>query len=196
MQLYPGVYQSVKVAGGTVNFNPGVYVLSPSNGAAYAVDLTGGTITGAGVMFYNTGGDFVPGTGSPDYGDARLYDPGPSGMNAPPSGQGFQGNFAGITIGSSNAGAISLSASSVNGDPFAGMLIYQRRANTQPITITGGNLSLAGTLYAKWAPLNLSGGGDYQVQLIAGSVRTSGPATLTLAPGSSSGRADRVFLTE
>jgi hypothetical protein len=196
VQLYPGVYQSIKVTGGTVTFNPGVYVLSPSTETARAVDLTGGTITGVGVMFYNTGGDFVPSTGYPDYDDAGLYDPGPSGMNAPPSEQGFQGNFAIINIDSSNASAISLSASSIDGDPFRGMLIYQRRANTQPITITGGNLSLTGTLYAKWAPLNLSGGGSYRAQFITGSVRLSGPPTITLSPGGPFGRADRVFLVE
>jgi hypothetical protein len=196
VQLYPGVYQSIKVAGGTVNFNPGVYVLSPSDNTSYAVDLTGGTITGTGVMFYNTGGDFVPSTGYPDHDDAALYDPGPSGMNAPSSDQRFQGNFAGINIDSSNASSISLSAPSADGDPFAGMLIYQRRANTQPINITGGNLSLAGTLYAKWARLNLSGAGNHQAQFIAGSVRLSGPATLTLTPGNPSGKAARVFLTE
>src|SRR4051812_1921789 len=109
-------------------------------------------------MFYNTGGDFVPSTGYPDSGDASLHDPGPSGTNAPPSSQVAQGNFAGIRIDASSADAISLTALSVDGDPFRGMLFYQRRANMQAIEITGGNLSLAGTLYAKWAPLSLAGG--------------------------------------
>ena len=68
VQLYPGVYRSIAIGGGDVNFNPGVYVLSPADGTAYALDVTGGNVTGAGVMFYNTGGDFVPVTGSPDSG--------------------------------------------------------------------------------------------------------------------------------
>ena len=160
VQLYPGVYQSVKVTGGTVNFNPGVYILSPSNNTTNALDLAGGTITGNGVMFYNTGGDFVPSTGYPDHDDASLYDPGVSGTNAPPSSPGFQSNFAGINIDASSANEISLSALAVDGDPFSGMLFYQRRANTQAINITSGNLSLAGTLYAKWAQLNLSLSGE------------------------------------
>jgi hypothetical protein len=196
VQLYPGVYQSINVTGGTVNFNPGVYILSPPNAAAYALNLSGGTVTGGGVMFYNTGGDFDPSTGYPDYYDASLYDPGPSGINAPPSSQTFQGNFAGIHIDASGANSISLSALSVDGDPFSGMLIYQGRANMQAINITSGNLSFAGTIYAKWARLNLSGGGSYQAQFIAGSVQLSGQATLTLTSGTGFGRADKIFLTE
>jgi hypothetical protein len=196
VQLYPGVYQSIKVTGGTVNFNPGVYVLSPSNNPTYALELTGGTITGDGVMFYNTGGDFVPSTGYPDSDDARLYDPGPSGANAPPSSQLFQNNFAGINIDSSNSQYISLSGLSVDGDPFSGMLLYQRRANTQAINITSGNLSLTGTLYAKWAQLNLSGGGNHQAQFIVASVRMSGQTTLSIVPGTLSGSSNNVFLTE
>jgi hypothetical protein len=196
VQLYPGVYQSIGVAGGKVNFNPGVYILSPSNDATNALDVAGGTVTGDGVMFYNTGGDFVPSTGYPDHDDASLYDPGPSGMNAPPSSQSFQGNFAGINIDASNADSISFSALSADGDPFSGMLLYQRRANSQAINITGGNLSLAGTLYAKWARLNLSGGGNHQAQFIVGSMRSSGPSTVTLTAGYPGGRADQVFLAE
>ena len=61
-----------------------------------------------------------------------------------------------------------------SGDPFSGMLIYQRRANTRPIVITGGNLALSGTIYAVWAPLVFSGGGTYQAQFIVGSMRLSG----------------------
>src|SRR5207245_2091039 len=85
VQLFPGVYQSITIMGGTVSFNPGIYILSPSNNSSYSLDVSGGTVTGVGVMFYNTGGDFVPNTGYPDYNDATLYNPGPSGTNAPPS---------------------------------------------------------------------------------------------------------------
>jgi hypothetical protein len=196
VQLYPGVYQSIDIRGGAVNFNPGVYILSPSNNTTYAVNVTGGTVTGKGVMFYNTGQDFVPSSGYPDYDDASLYDPGPSGTNAPPSSQSFQSSFAGINIDASNANAISLSALSGDGDPFKGVLFYQRRANTQAINITSGNLSLRGTLYAKWAQLIFSGGGNYQAQFIAGSVRLSGQSSLILTGGDFFGSADKVFLTE
>jgi hypothetical protein len=196
VQLYPGVYQSITVTGGTVVLNPGVYVLRPSNNPPYALDLTGGTVTGNGVMFYNTGADFVPSTGYPDYNDTGLYDPSPSGTNAPPSGQGFQGNFAGIRLDASGGARIDISALSTVGCKFNGMIIYQRRANTQPVEITGGGLTLGGTVYAKWAPLFIGGGGSSQAQFIAGSVQVSGGSTLTLGYGSGFGKAEEVFLVE
>ena len=98
VQLFPGIYQAITVTGGTVNFNPGVYILSPSDNPPYVLDVTGGTVTGAGVMFYNTGGSFIASTGSPDSGDAGLYATGPSGTNAPPSTSEFQADFAGVRL--------------------------------------------------------------------------------------------------
>ena len=199
VQLYPGVYQSITITGGKVNFNPGVYILSPASGTPSALTVTGGAadvVTGNGVMFYNTGGDFVPSTGYPDYNDARLYDPGPSGINAPPSNPNPASFFGGIQLDSSNGNQISLSPSPLSNDPYKGILIYQRRANRQSLTIAGGTLPLDGTLYAKWAPLTISGGGSYQAQFIVGSMQLSGPDTLSLRSGNSFGRANQVFLVE
>ena len=196
VQLFPGVYQSITVTGGSVNLSPGVYILSPANSPAYVLDVTGGTVTGAGVMFYNTGGDFIASTGYPDYGDAGLYTTGPSGTNAPPSTPGFQADFAGIRLDGGTNANITLSALSESGDSFSGMLIFQRRANMQAIELTGGNLSLSGTIYAVWAPLQFSGGGTYQAQFIVGSMQLSGNNTLTLSNSGSFGKANQVFLVE
>ena len=196
VQLFPGVYDSITVTGGTVNFNRGVYILRPSDSPPYALDITGGTVTGAGVMFYNTGGDFVPSTGAPDLGDASLYAPGPSGNNAPPSTGGFQGDFAGIRLDSSNNGSITLSPLDGDADPFYGVVLYQRRANTQAIAITGGNLSLTGTIYAVWAPLSISGGGTYPAQFIVGSMQVSGSDAVFLNSTRLLGKANQVFLVE
>ena len=196
VQLHPGVYRSITINGGKVRFNPGVYILSPSPATPYSLDVTGGSVTGDGVMFYNTGGDFLPSTGYPDNDDANLYDPDPAGTNLPPSGSSFQDNFGGIRIDSSKAVRVSLSAIANEDDPFDQVLIYQRRANMQPIQITGGNLSLTGTLYAKWAPFRISGGGAYQAQFIGGRMRVTGPATLSLDHGATFGRAEEVFLVE
>lgn len=210
VQLNPGVYQSIQITGGTVtvNFNPGVYILRPSIGTSVpSLVLAGGTITGNGVMFYNTGADFEPSTGLPDNNDASQYNPGPSGINAPAPNPG---NFAGIQIDSSQANSISLSGLSDDNDAFKGVVLYQRRANTQTINITsGGNLTLlTGTLYAKWAQFNITGGGTYQAQFIGGSMQVqpdplSGPATLTLnwnipplPPLRTFGRANEVFIVE
>jgi Flp pilus assembly protein TadG len=196
VQLYPGIYQAITVTGGTLNFNPGVYILSPSINAPYVLDVTGGSVTGAGVMFYNTGASFTASTGVPDYADAALYATGPAGTNAPPSTEGFQDEFARIRIDGSTNAQITLSAFSESGDPFSGMLIYQRRANMQAIEITGGNLTLGGTIYALWAPVVFSGGGTYQAQFIVGSMRVSGTDPLTLSSSGAFGKADQVFLVE
>ena len=45
VQLFPGVYQSITVTGGALNFNPGVYILSPSNNPPYVLDVTGGNVS-------------------------------------------------------------------------------------------------------------------------------------------------------
>jgi hypothetical protein len=196
VQLYPGVYNSITVTGGRVNLNPGVYILSPSDDPPYALDITGGTVTGAGVMFYNTGGSFIASTGYPDYGDADLYETTSSGTNAPPSSDQFQSDFAGIRLHSSKHASITLSSSDEIGQVFSGMLIYQRRANMQSIELTGGNLSLSGTIYAVWAPLLFSGGGTNQAQFIVGSLQVDGDATLTLSNAGLFGKANQVFLVE
>jgi hypothetical protein len=117
VQLVPGIYGSIAVTGGRVNLGPGIYILSPPNGQSYALDVTGGTVTGTGVMFYNTGGDFVPSTGYPDYNDAGLYDPGPSGINAPSASGDFQGRFAGIRLDASNNNTVQLSPMTSDGGP-------------------------------------------------------------------------------
>jgi hypothetical protein len=196
VQLVPGIYQSITVSGGRVNLGPGIYVLSPSSGTPYALDVTGGTFTGTGVMFYNTGSDFVPGTGYPDYTDAGLYDPGPSGMNAPAASGEFQGLFAGIRLDTSENNTIRLSPMTSNGGVFNGTLLYQRRANRQSITLRGGGLSLSGTVYAKWAPLMVRVGGGEPVQLVVGSLQVSGNDTLTLSTPGSVTKAREVFLVE
>jgi hypothetical protein len=83
-----------------------------------------------------------------------------------------------------------------NGCPFDGWLIYQRRANVRGITLGGCNLSLRGTLYAKWAQLDLSEGGTHQAQFIADSLRSSGKGTVTLDDADSLTSANEVFLDE
>jgi hypothetical protein len=197
VQLYPGVYSSIKITGGQVNLNPGVYILSPQQNTTNTLDISGSTtvVTGSGVMFYNTGSNFVPSTGSPDNTDASTYDPNSSGINAPPSSLPNT-KFGGINIDGSQS-SITLSPLANSADPFNDMIIYQRRANTSTIKITGGHLSLTGTLYAKWAEFDISGGGSYQAQFVAGSMQLSGQATITLQyAGNQFGKANEVFLVE
>jgi hypothetical protein len=49
MQLYPGVYGSISITGGNVNFYPGIYVLSPQSGGS-TLSINGGNVTANGVI--------------------------------------------------------------------------------------------------------------------------------------------------
>jgi hypothetical protein len=176
--LDPGIYSSLRITGGTVTLNPGIYVLTAG------MTISGSAnVQGNGVMFYNTGADYNPVAGNPDR---------------------FDGNFLGIDP-NANFGAVTLSAQNVNlqplntsGSPFNGMLIYQRRWNTQPLSIQAApNLNVGGTVYAKWAPLNLTGQGQYNAQSIVGTVNATLSGNITINYGGRQlGQANEVFLVE
>jgi hypothetical protein len=114
----------------------------------------------------------------------------------PPSTAAFQGNFAGIRLQSSPTTLIGLSAMTANGGAFNGILLYQRRANMQPVVLSSGSMSLFGTIYAKWAPLNVAMNGSGAIQLIAGSLSLSGTGTLRLRSSGSFVKAFEIFLVE
>ena len=181
--LVPGTYSSITVTGsglGRVIFQPGVYVLLGGLDPALQIAASA-SVQGAGVLFYNTGSDYSPLTGLPDAADGNIR-PG-----APTTGT----TFGGVSI---QAGSLSLSGLSDPNSPFAGVLFYQRRANTRPLSIQGAAAtdSVQGTLYARWANLTLSGPGNYQAQFITGSLAVSAPATagnLTISQGTSPGKA-------
>jgi hypothetical protein len=83
--------------------------------------------------------------------------------------------------------------------PFTGLLIYQRRWNTQGLSVGGNsnNVNLSGTAYAKWANFSLSGQGKYNAQFLVGSISITGNATVTInASGKQLGKANLVFLVE
>jgi hypothetical protein len=185
--LQPGIYESISINGGTVVFSPGIYVLSPQNKKDNpSLSISGnGTVTGSGVMFYNTGNDYSPNAGTPDSSDGSLS------PNAPSSTF-----FGSISIG--GGGTVNLSAPTSG--TFSGMLIYQRRWNTDQMSIGGtGSLTLGGTLYAKWAGLSLGGTGTYSSpsQLIVGNVSLVGNSTITVnTAGQNLGQANQIFLVE
>ena len=182
----PGIYQSITVQGGSgsVTFNPGVYVLVGGSNSTLSIN-GGATITGNGVMFYNTGSDYSPSTGLPDAGDGDA-------SPAPP---------ASTTFGSVgfNASNIQLTPLADTSSPFKGMLLYQRRWNTNGVSIQGNGSQnlLGGTLYAKWANFKLAGQGQYNAQYIAGSISVSGQANVTINYANQVlGKANHVFLVE
>lgn len=160
--LDPGVYSSIQITGGnpgTVQFNPGIYVIL---GGGLTINNTGGQVVGNGVMFYNTSSKYDLQTGTLDN----------------------QGTFGDITI---NSQGISLSPYSNPGSPFDKMLIYQTPWNTKMISLQGGGSGtnvLTGGIYAKWAPLKLTGGSSasspitIQTQIVVGSLTVGGHAVL------------------
>jgi Flp pilus assembly protein TadG len=208
VQVPPGIYSSITISNGAyVNFAPSgsnyIYVLSPQSNTTTTLKITGGTVTGNGIMFYNTGGStnqdssqqYNATTGAPDTGDAAAYNPNGSSLNAPPTS--IQNRFGGISISSS--ATVTLTPNNTAGNVFKGMLFYQRRANTSTAGIAGnnGSLSLTGTLYAKWASFQVSGGGTYQAQFVVGSIAVSGQADLTINySGGNLGKANQVYLVE
>ena len=195
--IFPGVYRDISITGGNVILMPGIYVISPV-GASDGFKMTGGTVLGKGVMIYVTGSTYVAASGSPDTGD---------GENAPPATDGA--TFGSISINAAmtfspintklyNYSLMYTGAKSVS-DAFDGMLFYQRRRNTSQISLAGDGTSgaLTGTLYAKWAKFDISGQGNYDAQLIAGSIDVTGQGQVTvLAGGKSRGKANQVYLVE
>src|SRR6266852_825603 len=158
--LLPGVYDSIEINNANYSFPAGIYVVKGGN-----FKITGNSnVTGNGVMFYITGSNYDPTTGSPDSSDG--------GSSPPTSGNP---SFGAITINGNvgkNAGTVNLTGLNDSTSPFNGMLFYQRRWNTQGADINGGSdvTQLNGTIYAKWAQFKLDGSGVYNSQFLVGSL--------------------------
>ena len=198
--LNPGIYiNGITIQGSaTVTLNPGVYVLKGSTnvgGTNYGL-YVGGSATvsdgGKGVMFYNTGADYNASSGAPDASDPA--DP----FNQSPPAADPSGNFGGIFIAGS--ATVSVSPYTNSASSFDGVVYYQRRANTQPINITGSAVNATnGTIYGKWAPLILSGSMSNGAQFIVNTVNMSGSGTVLINinyKGEHLGKAPAVYLVD
>jgi hypothetical protein len=192
MILNPGIYESIKISGGKVEFKPGIYVLKPANNTTFTLELVGGDVIADGIMFYNTGSDYDPVTGLPDINDGN--DP----PNAPNDTK-----FGKIKINASMVlnpldTSAYVYAPDVSSD-FDQMLFYQRRWNDATIQIEGNSDegSLSGTLYAKWADVQISGQGTYDAQFVVGSMEIDGQGDITINyDGDNVGKAAKIFLVE
>jgi hypothetical protein len=168
--LYPGIYQTINIAGGSaVTFQPGIYVLA---GGGLTIS-NGATISGSGVMFYNTASTYNPITGvngaSPTFGSINMV-----------GGTTF--SLGGITT---------------TGSPFNGVLFFQDRANTQTLYLNNGStVPVTGTFYAPTATFQIAGGGTYDSQFIVGSFVASNGSTMTITPPAGPATANQVFLVE
>jgi Flp pilus assembly protein TadG len=186
--LSPGIYSSIGIGGGgTVTMNSGIYVLNAAylNGSQPVSFSTGNgsTVTGSGVMIYNTGSDYNPATGSPDSSDLNNT------PNPPNSTQ-----FGQVAL---NGGTVNLSPPTSG--TFSGIVFYQRRWNTLGAGVGGNsnNVNVTGTIYDKWGTFTLSGQGQYNAEFVVGSLVISGGSAVTInATGKNQGRVNQVFLVE
>ncbi len=163
--LSPGIYNSLEISGsgsGTVTFGPGVYVFRGGNdeGKALWIDTTS-KIVAEGVLIYNTGSNYDPTTGLPDQDDGNTLKV-----------------ESGVKFGSVHikAGELTFKGLAALGNPLNGLAFYQRRSNTQPMSIKSGATSslIAGTTYARWSEVWLALEGSWQGHIVAGSVKVSG----------------------
>jgi hypothetical protein len=177
LTLRPGLYTNIIVTAGTVTFQPGIYVIRGGS-----LTLTGGNISGQGVMFYLTGTDYSALYGTPDNAD---------GENLPANAS----TMGSVTIST----RVNLTGFSSASSPFNGMLIHTRRFNTNPILFASPQNSgtLTGTVYSKWGPLTLSGTGVYNLQFVTRRATWNGSSGLTLSRESATFMTtNQVFLLE
>ncbi len=200
--LQPGVYEQLTVTGGDVTLMPGIYVLSGSNNNN--LSLTGGEVTGEGVMFYNTGADYNPNDGSPDAGDP------PDPMNQSPPPKHPATDFGDVTLNASmHFFTPSMHFTPIDTETFSypnpeinvfdGILFYQRRANPEPVRIEGSLQEgvLEGTIYAKWSHFTIAGQGTCNAQFIVGSIAVTGQGNVTIDyAGKDIAKVQNVFLVD
>jgi hypothetical protein len=195
--FHPGIYSDIDIQGGNVIFLPGIYILRPTDNSDN-LKITGGTVTGRGILVYITGSDYDPVTGLPDRSDHDQPPPAPGGPKFASVSINAAAELTPIDTQQYNYPNAYAGATSVS-DAFNGMLFYQRRRNTSSVTLTGNSASggLTGTLYAKWAQFKITGQGSFDAQFLCGSIEASGQGRVTiLAGGSARGKANRVFLVE
>lgn len=185
--LYPGIYNQITINNGNVTFSPGIYVLKPKGGGGNVLSISGGTVLGNGIMFYNTGSSYDPAIGSPDNGDNNPP-ASPPALDARPTVSGNE-KFGGISISNTTMTLRPIDTTKYSYpdsriSAFNQMLIYQRRFNQQTISISNGPPNgLLGNLYAKWAQMSLAGNGTYNFQAVMGTLSVNGQATFTIPSG-------------
>jgi Flp pilus assembly protein TadG len=168
--LVPGIYASISIQGGsTVTFAPGIYILA---GGGMNVG-NGATVSGSGVMFYNTSATYNPVTGA----DGSGANTGQLNLNG-----GVSFNISGITSG-----------------PFAGILVFQDRANFTQLVLNNGSSSpsTTSTYYAPTANLNIAGGATYDSPFVVGSMTLSNGVVVNVSPPNiAAPYANLVFMVE
>jgi prepilin-type N-terminal cleavage/methylation domain-containing protein len=155
----PGVYTSQLTTTGSaknVNLAPGIYVFEKGFAPA-----SGATVNGSGVMLYNGCGVNRPGS---------------------LSGSCTASGYGSIAI----SGNADVTLTPMTTGSYAGVLIFQDRANTSPMTLNGGssvNAKYAGVVYApKASSLSLTAGGSgiHVSSLVAQAIVLSGNGSVVV----------------
>jgi hypothetical protein len=141
----------------SVTLNPGLYLIE---GGGFTVSGNA-SVSGAGVMIYNTG------------------------SNYPNAG----GSFGGITLSGNGTFSLSASATSTGGTD-AGILIFQPTANTRALSLSGNGVAgITGTVYAPSAQVVISGNAKLSGALVADELSLSGNGVSTQAADGAGGSA-------
>jgi hypothetical protein len=172
-------YGSVSFTDGSHTINPGIYSQIKVSGNA-SVTMSAGSGATPGIYIIEGGGLTVTGNASLSGQNIFIYN---TGSNYPSSA----GNFGGITL--SGNGTFSLTAPTSG--PYAGVAIFQSRANTRALSFSGNAMSgISGIIYAPNALLSFSGNSQLQSALDVGMLNLSGNVALTQTAAGSDGSGD------
>jgi hypothetical protein len=142
--------------------------------------MSAGSGGSPGIYIIEGGGLTVTGSACLSGQNVFIYN---TGSNYPTSG----GNFGGITLSGNGTFALTASASG----PYAGIVIFQSRADTRALSLSGNAMSgMSGTIYAPNALLSMSGNATLQNPLVVGTLNLSGNVTLTQVADGSDGADD------
>jgi hypothetical protein len=172
-------YGSVSFTTGSHTINPGIYSQIKVSGNA-SLTMSAGSGGTPGIYIIEGGGFTVTGNASVSGQNVFIYN---TSSNYPNSG----GNFGGITL--SGNGTFALTAPSTG--PYAGVAIFQSRANTRALSFSGNAVSgISGIIYAPNALLSFSGNSQLQSALDVGMLNLSGDVALTQTAAGSDGSGD------
>jgi hypothetical protein len=153
---------SVNLTHGSLTINPGIY-------SSIRVSGSGSLTLNPGIYVLVGGGLTVTGNASITGSGVLLYN---AGSNYPNGG----GNFGGIAL--SGNGSVTLSAATTGA--YAGIVLFQARANTRALSLGGSAvLGLTGVIYAPSAQVLVSGNAQLNASLVVDRLTLSGNGVST-----------------
>lgn len=191
VKLRPGVYDSIQVVTGPVEFEPGVYIIRGVNPVTQiGLTILAGPVKAEGVMFYFTNTtNYSPTSGLPDAADGETSPGNPGVLTILPSAL-INGALLGCKLTGLNS----------PGSPFHGMLMYQRRKDRRPILVLNvallGAQQFAGNVYSKWGNVILAGMGTYNSAFAVGGMRILDVIDCRIEPTTPLAPAYDVYLVE